>query len=1034
MLSPEQIAGELLKLQRLGGAEANRECAISAEEYDSFFRLLQEKTGGRFNHYKKSVVTRRIRRRMYLQGLSAVKDYLDIISTNDSEAALLAADLMIGVTSFFRDRVAWKALNLEAVRKIAAGNTDRPVRVWTPASSTGEEAYSIAMMFLHELALAGEKRDVHVFATDVNERALERAREGKYPASIAADVPQEYVQKYFTPTEDGNFLVINKEVRESVVFARQDLLTDPPFSKLDLIICRNFMIYLEPDAQEKCITLFHYALNAGGFLFLGNAETVGRKNRLFQSIGHKQCRVYRKLETKPASRLPISVPYAAERSAQQASKQAQLAEQRRSFTEIVQEKLLEEYAPASVAIDQNYEIIYHNGPTNKYLLQPRGVPTQNLLELLPENLRSRIRGALYRSSREGKTVSIRASLPVAGKNPPRSPLSKGGSKIIPPLAKGGRGDLQPVRQISLRITKAAENLFIIVFQEKGVVSKEEAAEQVDATVIEETAIHQLEGELSATRQDLQSHIEQLKSLNEELQSSNEELQAANEELETSREELQSLNEELITVNSQLQGKIEEQETTNNDLNNFLASANIPTIFLDTHFRVKRFTPAMLKLIKLLPSDVGRPIADMSQENLGPDLTSDAQAVIERLVPARQELELDGAWYVRTTLPYRTADNRIEGVVVTYNDVTELKKSEERTRHLASFPELNPNPICEVQSSGKINFCNPATVKVLANLGMDTENLAVFMPDDMDDILRDLEKKEEVSLYREKEIRGLVFGMTVHLAPQFNVVRIYAFDITERKRAEEALRNNEKRLNRSQAIAHLGSWELDLANKRLTWSDEVYRIFGLQPQEFGATYDEFLEAVHPDDRAAVDAAYSGSLREGRDTYEIEHRIVRKSTGEIRYVHEKCEHFRDVTGGLIRSVGMVHDITERKRAEEAQGRLAAIVSSAEEAIIGKDLNGIIETWNVGAENIFGYKAEEVIGKPVSLLVPPGHMDEVPEILAKDQTGRTHREFRNRANAERRNDHSRVPDVLRHQGHKRKGDRRIQNRARHHGTQAS
>ena len=544
--------------------------------------------------------------------------------------------------------------------------------------------------------------------------------------------------------------------------------------------------------------------------------------------------------------------------------------------------------------------------------------------------------------------------------------------------------MQPVRQISLRITKAAENLFIIVFQEKGVVSTEEAAEQVDATVIEETAIHQLEGELSATRQDLQSHIEQLKSLNEELQSSNEELQAANEELETSREELQSLNEELITVNSQLQGKIEEQETTNNDLNNFLASANIPTIFLDTHFRVKRFTPAMLKLIKLLPSDAGRPIADMSQENLGPDLTSDARAVIESLVPARQELELGGAWYVRTTLPYRTADNRIEGVVITYNDVTELKKSEERTRHLASFPELNPNPICEVHSSGKINFCNPATVKVLANLGMDTEDLTVFMPEDMDDILRDLEKKEEVSLYREKEIRGLVFGMTVHLAPQFNVVRIYAFDITERKRAEEALRNNEKRLNRSQAIAHLGSWELDLANNRLTWSDEVYRIFGLQPQEFGATYDEFLEAVHPDDRAAVDAAYSGSLREGRDTYEIEHRIVRKSTGEIRYVHEKCEHFRDETGGLIRSVGMVHDITERKRAEEAQGRLAAIVSSAEEAIIGKDLNGIIETWNVGAENIFGYKAEEVIGKPVSLLVPPGHSDEVPEILARIKQG--------------------------------------------------
>ena len=222
---------------------------------------------------------------------------------------------MIGVTSFFRDRVAWKALNLEAVRKIASENTDLPVRVWTPASATGEEAYSIAMMLLRELALAGKKRDVQVFATDVNDRALERAREGKYPASITADVPQEYIQKYFTSTDDGNFLVINKDVRESVVFARQDLLTDPPFSKLDLIICRNFMIYLEPEAQEKCIRLFHYALKKGGYLFLGNAETVGRNSRLFQSIGRKQCRVYRKLETKPASRLPISVPYAAERQA-----------------------------------------------------------------------------------------------------------------------------------------------------------------------------------------------------------------------------------------------------------------------------------------------------------------------------------------------------------------------------------------------------------------------------------------------------------------------------------------------------------------------------------------------------------------------------------------------------------------------------------------------------------------------------------------------------------------------------------------------
>jgi two-component system, chemotaxis family, CheB/CheR fusion protein len=1016
VLAPEDIATELLKIQGIAGAAVGREYTITAEEYDDFFRILQEKIGARFTHYKKSVVSRRIRRRMYLHGFTTIKAYLDLVSADDSEAALLASDLMIGVTSFFRDRLAWRVLNAEAVRKIAAENTSLPIRVWTPATATGEEAYSIAMMLLQELALAGKKRDLHVFATDVNDRALERAREGRYPASITADMPQEYIQKFFTSSDNGNVLVINKDVRECVVFARQDLLSDPPFSKLDLIICRNFLIYLEPEAQEKCMTLFHYALNNGGYLFLGNAETVGRKSAFFKRIGRKQCRIYRKLETKPASSLPISVPYVSERPAAQTPKQAQLAELKKSVTEVIQEKLLEEYAPASVAVNQNYEIIYHNGPTNRYLRQPRGVPTQNLLELVPENLRSRIRSALNQSGREERPVVIRTSM---------------------------AGDDNRKRQVSLRITKAAENLSIIVFHEKGAASTEEAAEAVDSANIEETAIYQLEGELSATRADLQSHIEQLKSMNEELQSSNEEMQAANEELETSREELQSLNEELITVNAQVQDKIEEQDATNNDLNNFLASTNIPTIFLDTHFSVKRFTLAMLRLIKLLPSDVGRPIVDMSQENLGSDLISDARSVLENLLPARRELEIGGVWYVRTTLPYRTADNRIEGVVITYNDVSELKKSEERTRHLASFPELNPNPVCEVHSSGKVTFCNPATEKVLVNLGMGIEDLTAFLPEDIDDILRDLEKKEETSLYRERVIRDRVFGMTVHLAPQFNVVRIYAYDITERKRAEEALRESEerlklahqaanigafewnvqtgvnvwtpqleamyglargefgktqpaweqllhpedraaamslvnktfetgepvegewrvvwrngsvhwiagrfqafndatgrplrlsgvnmditerkkaeealreseRRLKRSQEIAHLGSWELDLLNNVLTWSDEVYRIFGLQPQEFGATYEAFLERVHPDDRSAVDAAYSGSVRDGKDSYEVEHRVVRKMTGEVRFVHERCQHFRDESGRIIRSIGMVHDITERKQADEA-----------------------------------------------------------------------------------------------------------------------
>ncbi len=646
VLPTEEIAREIVKLYGTAEIAVQADSGITPEEFETFYRLIHEKTGYRFNHYKRSVVGRRIRRRMYLRGISSVQDYIQMVREKDSESASLASDLMIGVTSFFRDSLAWKALKKEVIRKLAALDEDVPVRVWAPACATGEEAYSIAMMLHHEFDLAGRKREIQVFATDVNDRALEKAREGKYPGSIAADLPPDFMRKYFTCSEDGLSVIIGKEIRERVVFAKQDILTDPPFSRLELIICRNFMIYLEPEAQEKCISLFHYALKDGGYLFLGNAESTGRNKMLFKSLGHKKCRIYQKTEKSPSSRLSLTVPFASERAPSLPARAS--AEYQPSVTEFVQQVLLEESGPAAVAINQNYDIVYNNGPTNRYLRQPRGTPTQNLLDLLPENLRSRIRGALYRAAQEARPVSIRAIIP----NDDRK------------------------RQVTLRLSKLRDNLFLAVFREKGGTSEEAEAVPSEAEVVDENAVRQLESELSATRADLQSHIEQLKSLNEELQSSNEELQAANEELETSREELQSLNEELITVNSQLQSKVEEQEETNNDLNNFLASTNIPTVFLDTKFKVKRFTPAMSKLLMLIPSDVGRPIVDMSQENLGPDLIADARAVLESLVPIKKEIGINGTWYIRNTLPYRTSDNRIQGVVITYTDISERKRVEE----------------------------------------------------------------------------------------------------------------------------------------------------------------------------------------------------------------------------------------------------------------------------------------------------------------------------------------------------------------------
>jgi len=923
VLKPEEIASEILKLH--GAISISPEGVITGEDFETFYRLIREKTGYHFNHYKQNVINRRIRRRMYLRGVLSVKDYTKMVAENDAEAGALAADFMIGVTSFFRDSLAWKALNLGVIRKLAAEDNDSPVRVWTPACATGEEAYSIAMMLHNEFELAGKKREIQVFATDVNDRALDKAREGKYPSSIVADVPPDYMRRYFTCSEDGLSVIIGKEIRERVVVAKQDLLTDPPFSRLDLIICRNLLIYLEPQAQEKCINLFHYALKEGGYLFLGNAESVGRSGALFRSLAHKKCRVYQKIEAVPSARLPLPVPFASERAAPSPVRTAVTEQQ--SVTGSIQESLLEEYAPAAVAINQQYDIIYHNGPTNRYLRQPRGAPTQNLLELLSENLRSRVRGAIYRTTKEARPVSIRASIP---------------------------GDDKGKIQVTLRISRLKEDLSLIVFHEKGGISEQEAA-AIEAADVDVNAIRQLESELSATRADLQSHIEQLKSLNEELQSSNEELQAANEELETSREELQSLNEELITVNSQLQGKIEEQDETNNDLNNFLTSTNIPTVFLDSRFRVKRFTPAMSRLLKLIPSDVGRPIADMSLESLGPELIADAQTVLDNLVPVKKEILLKDIWYVRTALPYRTSDNRIEGVVITYSDVAEIKSAEERTRHLASFPQLNPNPVLEVDASGKVIFFNPAAQKILDSLGMDRGDFSVFLPEDMESILQDLENKTEETLYREINLKDRSFGESIYFSPQFNVARIYTYDITERKLAAEASRKLAAVLRDSNDAIMVHDFEGNIT----VWNHGAERLFGWTEAE--ALKMKIRDTI-PAEKLAEALAYLESLYLGEPVSPFETKRLTKD-GRVLDIWQTATVLFDDAGKPAAIATTERDITGRKRAAEeisrAKEEWERTFNSVPDMIAILDNNHTIIRVNESMARRLGRKPGECVG---------------------------------------------------------------------------
>ncbi len=930
VLPPADIAREIVKLLSSGAMTETPDKLITPADLEPFYLLIREITGLTFNHYKKSVVSRRLRRRMYLHGVMSVSEYLDMIANKDEEAALLASDLMIGVTSFFRDSLAWKSLRTSVIEKLVVQEDDTPLRVWTPACATGEESYSIAMMLRYELDLAGRKRELQVFATDVNDRALEKAREGKYPASISADVPQKFMRKFFTHSDNGVSVTVSKEMRQHVIFAKQDLLIDPPFSRLDLVICRNLLIYLEPEAQEKCITLFHYALKPGGYLFLGNAESPGRKSAFFKSLAHEKCRVYEKIEIEPSSRLPLPVPFAAER-ATVTSRQQPASDERHSLIQLSQDTLLETHAPAAVTIDQNHEIVYHNGPTKRYLTQPHGAPTQNLLELMPENLRNRIRGAIYKVTREDKPITIRASIV---------------------------GDEGQKRQVSILVSKIKDNLFLLVFREKAGPPSEALSEALEAICVEEPAMRQLEIELTTTRQELQTNIEQLRSMNEEQQSSNEELQAANEELETSREELQSLNEELITVNTQLQVKVEEQEGTNNDLNNFLGSTNIPTIFLDHHFRVKRYTPAITKLIKLIPSDVGRQIIDMSQEHLGPDLIADAQSVLENLVPVKKEIKINSDWYVRTALPYRTLDNRIEGVVVTYNDVTELKRAEERANHLASFPRLNPNPVIEIDSSGKVAFYNQGALKTLESLDMDKGEVNVFLPPDLGATMLGWDKDKETSFQREIIIKDRIFGETIQLVPQFEVARIYAADITERKRAEEELRKSEERFRLLVAgVKDYAIFMLDPEGRVETWNAGAESMKGYKAEEIIG--EHFSKFYTPEDIAGHKPEKELRTAMEIGQFEEEGWRVRKD-GSSFWASVLMTALRDDNGTLRGFAKITRDITDRKRAEEALHRQAELLKLSYDAIIVRRLDGGIESWNRGAEQLYGFTENEVLGK--------------------------------------------------------------------------
>lgn len=664
---PDAIITYARQLRLLRSAKGSAEEEAANISLAKIIDLLRVKTSHNFTLYKPGTLQRRIERRMALAslGIKDMESYLAVLEKDPDELDLLAKDLLINVTRFFRDPKVFDLLAEKVIPEIIRNATpDRPLRIWIAGCSTGEETYSLTMLFREQIAAAESPVKLQVFASDVDPDAVTIAREGFYPKSIESDVPPERLARFFSKEDDGYRVL--PELRASVIFTVQDVLADPPFSRLDLVSCRNLLIYLGPVAQAKVISLFHFALREGGVLLLGNAESIGNPDGRFEPISKAQ-RIYRHIGRSRPGDLAFSVAGGDQVRIPARIGLIQSTSRQATLAELCRRLVLENFAPAAVLINRKNECLFTLGRMDRFLTVASGHPTHDVLALARPAIRTKLRAAIQQAIQANARTAV------------------GGGRIGKDDSPSFSIDVQP-------LTNDGEELLLICFVDEPVAQRKHGRSKSPADA---SRIAQLEQELEATRAELQSAIRNLemssedqRAINEEALSVSEEFQSTNEELLTSKEELQSLNEELTALNSQLQETLEKQRTTSNDLQNVLYSTDLATLFLDRALNIRFFTPATRSLFSVIPSDVGRPLADLHSLATDSALLTDAQAVLARATPIEREIEAPGGvWYVRRILPYRTQDNGIEGVVITFSDITERKRTADALEHAKREAEL-----------------------------------------------------------------------------------------------------------------------------------------------------------------------------------------------------------------------------------------------------------------------------------------------------------------------------------------------------------
>ncbi|MDD5109235.1 MAG: chemotaxis protein CheB [Candidatus Omnitrophica bacterium] len=977
--SPKKIAAELERMARhpylshTWPVKTEESLIIKDEGLDSVFNLLHLVKGLDFTYYKAPTISRRVSRRMILVRIEKLKEYIKFLRKHKDEVEKLYEDLLINVSSFFRDPKAFHTLEKLVIPAIIKNKTkDQSIRVWVPGCSTGEEAYSIAMCFIEAMGDRINRFPIRIFATDVNESGINKARCGIYGKSIENNVTPQRLKKFFIKT--GNFYKVSKQLREVCIFSKQNVFSDPPFSNLDLISCRNLLIYFQPFLQKKVFYNFHYGLRPGGFLFLGNSESAGGYANLFKILDRKQ-RIFVKKYLLASPEPELDRSYHPSDKLGIKLKPDIKKSKKIDIENIVEQVVLREYVPCGALIDNDMEVISFRGHTGRYLESAAGKPSLNIFKLAREGLFFPLHSAIQEAKKTKHTVKREAQ----------------------EVRLGSRKARVNITVVPVKLEALKEKLFLVLFDEigrpiggKSLVKVNKDLSLKSKSIKSDRYINGLQKELAETKEYLQTIIEEqesaneeVKTANEEILSSNEELQSTNEELETAKEELQSSNEELITSNEELQRRNKEVSLLNNDLVNLLNSINMPVIMMGVDFVVRRITPQSEKALNITPADIGRPISSIKLNFDIPEFKKILVEVIESLHPKEFEIaDKRGNWYSVYIKPYRTLDDKIDGVVVIFVNITERKKAEqiieEARIYAENIIESMVEPLIVLGDDLKLISANKSFYQVFKINAKEAQGQPIYHLDNrqwdipalrhlLENILPNKGSIENFEVkHNFKTIGSRTMFLNVRRLSNIHRIIITIDDITERRRLENELAQANEREYRT-LIENLPQ-KVFLKDKNSVYvscNGNYARDLRIKPEEIvGKTDFDFFptylaEKYRADDKKVMESGKTENIEE-------EFVFINDFLGDSQksVVNTVKVPVQDKTGNIVGIFGLYWDITERKRAEEklhtSQQMFESIVNGITDGVLllAVDLK-VIWSNNASLEH-FGLTREEVQGQ--------------------------------------------------------------------------